>query len=356
MPADLVTGQDAEDVATYVASVAGVPGSEAPAARRRPSCSPRSAASATRSRPPGRPSTTGPDLDEALAGQDAAFIEESIVDPNAEIAQGFQPDVMPQDFGTTLTARGPQGPGRLPARQRRRSGGGSRPRRGRALGLEVDDHVGDRERDLAPRALDHAALEPPRALRRMGRDDHLVGGERRAARPRSRRWGRGGRRPRPGPRGRRPHRRQRPVEAAAAPPRSRRRRRGRGARAARTAAPGRRPGSRCARGRAARRSISSSSARPPTVWLATTSIRWTPSSPAATSAVCGSSPASCARSAPTPTAISTASRIAPTPAPAISASAITGAAGDPDDHHEPEHLGLGTERVVHRRLLAFPSN
>ena len=39
----------------------------------------------------------------ALAGKDAAFIEKSIVDPNAEIAQGFQPDIMPQDFQTTLS-------------------------------------------------------------------------------------------------------------------------------------------------------------------------------------------------------------------------------------------------------------
>ena len=31
MPADLVTGKDAEDVAAYVASVAGVPGIEPPA-------------------------------------------------------------------------------------------------------------------------------------------------------------------------------------------------------------------------------------------------------------------------------------------------------------------------------------
>ena len=32
---------------------------------------------------------TGPNLDEVLPGQSAAMIEESIVDPNAEIAKGY---------------------------------------------------------------------------------------------------------------------------------------------------------------------------------------------------------------------------------------------------------------------------
>jgi mono/diheme cytochrome c family protein len=43
--------------------------------------------------------TTGPDLDATLPGKDEAFIEESIVDPNAEIAKGYPPDVMPQTYG-----------------------------------------------------------------------------------------------------------------------------------------------------------------------------------------------------------------------------------------------------------------
>ena len=47
--------------------------------------------------------TTGPDLDATLAGKDEAFIEESIIDPNAEIAKGYPPDVMPQDYETQLT-------------------------------------------------------------------------------------------------------------------------------------------------------------------------------------------------------------------------------------------------------------
>jgi mono/diheme cytochrome c family protein len=47
--------------------------------------------------------TTGPNLDTELKGKPLSFIETSIVDPNAEIAKGYPPDVMPQNFGTTLS-------------------------------------------------------------------------------------------------------------------------------------------------------------------------------------------------------------------------------------------------------------
>jgi cytochrome c oxidase subunit 2 len=47
----------------------------------------------------GSTGTTGPDLDEVLAGQSPAYIEEAIVDPNATIADGFGADVMPQTYG-----------------------------------------------------------------------------------------------------------------------------------------------------------------------------------------------------------------------------------------------------------------
>ena len=45
----------------------------------------------------------GPDLDEALEGEDAEFVRESIVEPNAEIAEGYQPGVMPQDYEQRLS-------------------------------------------------------------------------------------------------------------------------------------------------------------------------------------------------------------------------------------------------------------
>jgi mono/diheme cytochrome c family protein len=49
--------------------------------------------------------TVGPNLDEVLKGKDAAFIHESIVDPNAEIAPGYSKDIMPGTFGTSLSPK-----------------------------------------------------------------------------------------------------------------------------------------------------------------------------------------------------------------------------------------------------------
>ena len=49
--------------------------------------------------------SVGPNLDEALKGKDADFIEESIEDPNAEVAQGFAPNIMPQDYGSQLSSK-----------------------------------------------------------------------------------------------------------------------------------------------------------------------------------------------------------------------------------------------------------
>jgi cytochrome c oxidase subunit 2 len=51
----------------------------------------------------GTQGTVGPELDKVLKGKDKAFIEESIVDPNKEIAAGFQGDIMPQNFGQSLS-------------------------------------------------------------------------------------------------------------------------------------------------------------------------------------------------------------------------------------------------------------
>jgi mono/diheme cytochrome c family protein len=51
----------------------------------------------------GTSGSVGPDLDEALQGKDAEFIRQSIVDPNAEITQGYSAGVMPQNFGQELS-------------------------------------------------------------------------------------------------------------------------------------------------------------------------------------------------------------------------------------------------------------
>ena len=53
----------------------------------------------------GTSASVGPDLDETLKGKDAAFIEESIKDPNAEVAQGFAPSIMPQDYASQLSSK-----------------------------------------------------------------------------------------------------------------------------------------------------------------------------------------------------------------------------------------------------------
>jgi cytochrome c oxidase subunit II len=52
----------------------------------------------------GTTETTGPDLDKVLKGKDAAFIKQSILQPDAEIAAGYQSGIMPPNFGDTLSA------------------------------------------------------------------------------------------------------------------------------------------------------------------------------------------------------------------------------------------------------------
>ena len=50
----------------------------------------------------GSTGTTGPDLDGALKGKPASFIKTSIEDPNAFVEKGYPPNVMPQDYKTSL--------------------------------------------------------------------------------------------------------------------------------------------------------------------------------------------------------------------------------------------------------------
>lgn len=105
MPADIVTGQDLEDVAAYVGLYAGVPGAAPPKVPGGPGaqvfanngCGGCHALAAAESG-----GVTGPDLDEVLPGQSAAMIEESIVDPNAHLAKGYPANVMPANFETLI--------------------------------------------------------------------------------------------------------------------------------------------------------------------------------------------------------------------------------------------------------------
>jgi hypothetical protein len=47
---------------------------------------------------------TGPNLDETLPGQSAEQVEQSIVDPSAEIVSGFE-DIMPKEYGNTIDSQ-----------------------------------------------------------------------------------------------------------------------------------------------------------------------------------------------------------------------------------------------------------
>jgi mono/diheme cytochrome c family protein len=111
MPADLVEGEDAADVAAYVAEFAGVPGVEPPIP---PDAGPGAEVFLTQ----GCGSchtlaelgdvatgTVGPNLDEVIPGQTPKEVEKSIVDPDAEIAQGFPSGVMPDNYGDDLTPK-----------------------------------------------------------------------------------------------------------------------------------------------------------------------------------------------------------------------------------------------------------
>lgn len=109
MPADIVTGQDLDDVAAYVGMYAGVPGAAPPKVPGGPGaqvfanngcggCHTFKAANSG--------GTVGPNLDESLTPEDtAAIIEQMIVDPEAEIAKGFSPGLMPSTFGETISKK-----------------------------------------------------------------------------------------------------------------------------------------------------------------------------------------------------------------------------------------------------------
>jgi mono/diheme cytochrome c family protein len=108
MPADLVTGQDLDDVAAYVGEWAGVPGAAPPEVAGGPGaqvfansgCSGCHTFAAAESG-----GVTGPNLDEELPGESEAAVREMIVDPNAEIVKGYPPNVMPQNYEQELSPK-----------------------------------------------------------------------------------------------------------------------------------------------------------------------------------------------------------------------------------------------------------
>jgi mono/diheme cytochrome c family protein len=54
--------------------------------------------------PAGSSAEIGPNLDESLQGDDPQAIYTSIVDPDAEITEGFSGDLMPENYGEQLDA------------------------------------------------------------------------------------------------------------------------------------------------------------------------------------------------------------------------------------------------------------
>jgi mono/diheme cytochrome c family protein len=108
MPAEIVTGQDLDDVAAYIGQYAGVPGAAPPQVPGGPGaqvfanngCGGCHTLAAAKSG-----GVTGPNLDEVLPGQSLEEIHEDIADPNKEIAKGYPPNVMPATYEQTLTPK-----------------------------------------------------------------------------------------------------------------------------------------------------------------------------------------------------------------------------------------------------------
>lgn len=92
MPADIVEGEDLDDVAAYVARYAGVPGIEPPSISEFfvGTCG-----GCHIFTPAGTSGAVGPNLSETLAGQSPEQIRESIVNPDAQATPGFETGVMP---------------------------------------------------------------------------------------------------------------------------------------------------------------------------------------------------------------------------------------------------------------------
>jgi mono/diheme cytochrome c family protein len=109
MPRDIVTGQDLDDVAAYVGEWAGVPGAAPPEVEGGPGAqvfANNGCGGCHTFKAAGSGGVTGPPLEKALvAGTTTAQIEEMVVNPNAEIAKGYPPNVMPQEFGQILSKK-----------------------------------------------------------------------------------------------------------------------------------------------------------------------------------------------------------------------------------------------------------
>jgi mono/diheme cytochrome c family protein len=108
MPKDIVTGQDARDVAAYVGLVAATGGQDegklasAGGGGDGKSIFTNNCGSCHTLADAGTNGATGPALD-GIGKQGNKFIELAIVDPNADIAAGFSEGVMPATYENDLT-------------------------------------------------------------------------------------------------------------------------------------------------------------------------------------------------------------------------------------------------------------
>jgi cbb3-type cytochrome c oxidase subunit III len=111
MPADLVTGEDADDVAAYVAFAAQRAGEDqgalaqaglAGATTGEQIFTAAGCAGCHTFSKAGANGTIGPSLDDlasAAGGSPEEFVREALLDPDAQVAEGFQPGVMPSFEG-----------------------------------------------------------------------------------------------------------------------------------------------------------------------------------------------------------------------------------------------------------------
>lgn len=107
MPPDLLTGQDAEDVAAYVASVAGVPGIEPPESAGGPGGQVFDANGCAACHTLAVAEGTGqvcPDLDEVIPGQSPEQVRQQIIDPSSQITAGFSDGIMPTNYEAQIPA------------------------------------------------------------------------------------------------------------------------------------------------------------------------------------------------------------------------------------------------------------
>ena len=105
MPQNLVTGEDADAVAAYVAQAAGTGATAAKNSTNGKDIFTANCGSCHTLADAGTSGTVGPNLGTSLKGQSQDEIRQSIVSPNAKITKGFPANVMPPNLAQTLSSQ-----------------------------------------------------------------------------------------------------------------------------------------------------------------------------------------------------------------------------------------------------------